>query len=171
MSIGARIKETRKKRKMSADELAKRIGKNRATVYRYENGDIENMPYKVLVPVANALGVSPAYLLTGLEEQEQTDGDKLKAMREQRNLSLSELANDLHISVNDIKDYENNIKQIPSYVASAVARYFGIDQPQPTFHQERFNRMVEAMQGEILSDEEFDKVIDYVKFIVSQRGK
>ena len=169
MSIGERIKATRKEKKMSADELAELIGKNRSTIFRYENGDIENMPYKVLVPVAKALGVSPAWLLTGIEEE--TEGDKLKKLRLQNNITLTELANDLHISIEDMEAYENNQKKIPSYVASAVARYFNIEDPNPNFHSDRFNRMMEAMGGEILSDEEFDKLIDYVKFIVSQRGK
>lgn len=168
MSIGERIKAVRKQKKMSADELAEKIGKNRATIYRYENGDIENMPYKVLVPVAKALGVSPAWLLTGLEEE--TEGDKLKKLRLQRNLTLNELANDLHISIDDMEAYENNKKSIPSWVTGAISRYFGIETPTE-YHTNRYQKMMEAMQGEILSDEEFDKVIEYVKFIVSQRGK
>ena len=43
MSIGKRIKNLRTKRGMSIDDLADRLGKNRTTVYRYENGDIENI--------------------------------------------------------------------------------------------------------------------------------
>ena len=34
---------------MSVDELARRIGKDRSTVYRYENGDISNMPIELLL--------------------------------------------------------------------------------------------------------------------------
>lgn len=71
MSIGNRIKKRRKEMKMSADKLAEKIGKNRATVYRYEKDEIENMPYDVLEPIAEALNVSPAYLM-GWEEKEKT---------------------------------------------------------------------------------------------------
>lgn len=63
MGIGHRIKERRKALKMSADELGKRLGKNRATVYRYENGDIENLPIDILEPIATALGTTPQYLM------------------------------------------------------------------------------------------------------------
>ena len=63
MSIGHRIKERRKALKMSADELGKRLGKNRATVYRYENGDIENLPIDILAPIAEALETTPQYLM------------------------------------------------------------------------------------------------------------
>lgn len=48
---------------MSVDELAARLGKNRATVYRYEKGDIENMPVNVLEPLAEVLQTTPAYLM------------------------------------------------------------------------------------------------------------
>ena len=56
MKVGDRIKQRRLKLEISADELADKIGKSRATVYRYENGDIENMPTTVLEPIADGLG-------------------------------------------------------------------------------------------------------------------
>lgn len=40
MNVGQRIQERRKELKMSVETLANKIGKSRATVYRYENGDI-----------------------------------------------------------------------------------------------------------------------------------
>lgn len=63
MSIGRRIKQRRKEMKISADELAKRLGKDRSTIYRYEKGDIENMPIDILEPIATALNTTPSYLM------------------------------------------------------------------------------------------------------------
>lgn len=63
MNIGDRIKQRRLELGIDADELAMKIGKSRATVYRYENGDIENMPTTVLEPIAKALNTTPAYLM------------------------------------------------------------------------------------------------------------
>jgi transcriptional regulator with XRE-family HTH domain len=63
MNIGQRIKERRKDIKMSAEELAKRLGKDRSTIYRYEKGDIENLPLDILEPIAEALETTPAYLM------------------------------------------------------------------------------------------------------------
>lgn len=63
MTIGERIKERRKELGMTVDELAEILGKNRATVYRYESNEIEKLPTTVLEPLANALGVSPGYLM------------------------------------------------------------------------------------------------------------
>lgn len=63
MSIGKRIKLLRTKRGMSIDELAAKLGKNRTTIYRYENGDIENLPLDILNPLAEALDTTPAHLI------------------------------------------------------------------------------------------------------------
>lgn len=69
MKIGERIKARRKELKMSVDELATKLGKNRATVYRYESNEIENMPLEIVKPLALALKVTPAYLM-GWEEND-----------------------------------------------------------------------------------------------------
>lgn len=58
-----KIKELRKELDMSVDDLASKLGKNRATIYRYERGDIENLPLDVLEPLANALETTPGYLM------------------------------------------------------------------------------------------------------------
>lgn len=63
MNIGDRIKNRRIELKLSVDEVAERLGKNRATVYRYENNDIENLPTTVLEPLAEILETTPAYLM------------------------------------------------------------------------------------------------------------
>lgn len=63
MNIGQRIKQRRKALKMSADDLGKRLGKDRSTIYRYEKGDIENLPLDILEPIAAALETTPQYLM------------------------------------------------------------------------------------------------------------
>lgn len=63
MNTGDRIKQRRIELGFTADELANRIGKSRATIYRYENGDIENMPTTILEPLAKALNTTPADLM------------------------------------------------------------------------------------------------------------
>ncbi|MCY7565664.1 MULTISPECIES: LexA family protein [Bacillus] len=63
MTVGERIRSRRKQLGMTVDQLADRLGKNRATVYRYESNEIDNMPLTVLEPLAKALNVTPAYLM------------------------------------------------------------------------------------------------------------
>lgn len=53
---------------MSADELARRIGKDRSTVYRYESGGIDKVSVDMLEPLANALETTPAFLM-GLDNE------------------------------------------------------------------------------------------------------
>ena len=63
MTTAERIKERRQALDLSVDELADKLGKNRATVYRYESQAIENLPAKVLAPLAQALETTPSYLM------------------------------------------------------------------------------------------------------------
>ena len=56
---------------MSADRLAELLGKNRSTIYRYEAGEIENLPLDILEPIAKALETTPAYLMGWAEEIER----------------------------------------------------------------------------------------------------
>lgn len=88
MKIGQRIKSRRKELNMSADELGKKLGKDRSTIYRYENGDIENMPLDILPELAAALDMSQQQLMgwDGEEEiqkmKEKIFGDDLAEIEE-----------------------------------------------------------------------------------------
>ena len=73
MTIGDRIKIRRKHLGMSADELGRRLGKDRSTIYRYEKGDIENLPLDILEPIAVALNTTPQYLMGWEEVQKNND--------------------------------------------------------------------------------------------------
>jgi len=63
MDIGKRMKERRKQLKMTADEIADKLGVSRATIYRYEKGDIEKFPIESLEPLAEALQTTSEYLM------------------------------------------------------------------------------------------------------------
>ena len=63
MSIGQRIRELRIQQGLSIDDIAYKLGKNRTTVYRYENGDIENLPLGILDSLAEALNTTPTHLM------------------------------------------------------------------------------------------------------------
>lgn len=66
MTIGKQIRKRRKELKMSVEELARRIGKDRSTIYRYESGDIGNMPLELLPPMVEALETTPQELLSSI---------------------------------------------------------------------------------------------------------
>lgn len=72
--VGSKIKELRRRLGLSADDLAEKIGKNRATIFRYENGEIENMPIDVISAIAAALRTTPAELM-GWNQEPPLDDD------------------------------------------------------------------------------------------------
>lgn len=72
MKIGERIRQRRKEIGLSVDELAEILGKNRATVYRYESNEIEKPLTTVLEPLAKALKTTPAYLM-GWEDEKKDE--------------------------------------------------------------------------------------------------
>lgn len=78
MSVGKRIKERRNELQMSVDDLATKLKKNRATIYRYEKGEIENLPIDIIESLAKALDTTPQYLMgwdKKLSGMRMTDGD------------------------------------------------------------------------------------------------
>ena len=66
--IGERIKELRRARRMTLEELAAVIGTSKQTINRYENGIISNIPSEKIVALAEALGTTPQSLMGWGEE-------------------------------------------------------------------------------------------------------
>ena len=71
MTTGERIKQRRLELKMTVDELSQKLNKNRATIYRYESDEIENLPTSILVPLAQALKTTPR-LFNGMGNKRRT---------------------------------------------------------------------------------------------------
>ena len=61
--FGERLKELRKGKRMTLEELAAEIGTSKQTIHRYENGIISNIPAEKIVLLAEALGTTPAALM------------------------------------------------------------------------------------------------------------
>lgn len=85
MTVGQRIKQRRKELGLSVDEIAEKLNKNRATVYRYESGDIGEMPISILEPLSRVLQTTPADLL-GWYEYEPNDTDLFPEILKDRKL-------------------------------------------------------------------------------------
>lgn len=96
MNVGNRIKLRREELSMTVDELASLINKNRATVYRYEKGDIESLPTTVLKPLAKALKTTPEYLI-GWEKDDSLGNydENIKYLKEDYP-NLVDLYNEIH---------------------------------------------------------------------------
>lgn len=79
MTIGQRIKNRRLELGLSVDEIASKLGKNRATIYRYEKDDIKDLPITVLEPLAKVLDTTPADLM-GWNEQWDKESEQFGDM-------------------------------------------------------------------------------------------
>lgn len=91
MSIGDRIKRRRLEIGLSVDQVAEKIGKNRATVYRYESSEIEKFPIDILVPLADALKTTPAYLM-GWEDAPESSKDPAASESQSEEYNLIRIA-------------------------------------------------------------------------------
>jgi len=78
---GARIRQLRQERGITAEELGRLIGKNRATVYRYEDGSIDTIPIKIVRRIAEILDVKPSYLMGLSDTPEPFNKDVIQVVR------------------------------------------------------------------------------------------
>ena len=68
--IMKRMKTRREELDMSYQTLSEKVGVSKSTLQRYETGYIKNMPVDKLEAIAEALQVSPSYLM-GWDEYEK----------------------------------------------------------------------------------------------------
>ena len=185
MNVGKQIKKRRLELNMSVDELAKQLNKNRTTIYRYEKGDIENLPIDILGPLAEALDTTPAYLM-GWDNKPNKDavgvGELLKIMRLNRNMTIEEYSREIGISADDLRMYESGEKYIPLSVIHTIAEYYRISMEsiragnpgtnkEGNIRLERFKTWAENFGDLELTDEEHDKIVEYTKFLIYIREK
>ena len=79
MTTGQRIRVRRKSIGLSAEQLAEFLGCAPATIYRYENGDIEKVPGDSLGTIAKALQTTPAFLM-GWDEDTTTQSTNFSSL-------------------------------------------------------------------------------------------
>lgn len=115
MTTGERIKQRRIELGLSVDEVAEKLGKNRATIYRYESNDIENFPVGTLEPLAKILETTPAQLIGWNyddSENQDVNSNKSKAVKIP---VLGDVAAGIPIeAVESILDYEEIDEELAS---------------------------------------------------------
>jgi len=79
MSVGKRIKELRRGKLMTQQELSKSSGVAQATISEYENDVTTEHRAIVLMKIAAALETTPDYLLTGKGEKDLNNVRFLKS--------------------------------------------------------------------------------------------
>lgn len=68
-NVGERIRQRRLELGLSVEEVAKHLGKNKATIYRYENEDIKNFPASIIKPLTEILEITPDLLMKWIEQE------------------------------------------------------------------------------------------------------
>lgn len=85
MNLGDRIKLKRKEKNKTLEEVGKIVGVTKATIQRYENGNILNIPSDKIELLAKALDTTPSYLM-GWEEENGIDLQKIPGIKIVKNL-------------------------------------------------------------------------------------
>lgn len=190
MTLADRVKLKRKEMGLTQEELAHRMGyKSRVSVNKIEMG--RPITQKIIVRLADALDTSPSYLM-GWDKEDNINntnseiGNNLKSIRESRNMSTEEIATEFNVSVEDVLNYENGIKEIPIEYLKMFANYFNVtvdeliyldvDNRRTIFitKDEELSRRYKKWQEVIgynvkFTDEEIDEIINYAKYLVSKR--
>jgi len=63
MNMGERIKELRIAKGYTQEDLGKILGLKKAAIQKYENGDVENIKRSKIKLLADALDVTPSYIM------------------------------------------------------------------------------------------------------------
>jgi len=71
--MARKIKELRKEKGLTLEEVAKIVGVGKSTVRKWETGMIANMRRDKIAALAMALGTTPMYLMGWEEEQKKND--------------------------------------------------------------------------------------------------
>ena len=95
MKIGERIKNTRKKNRLSQAELAERLGVHEVTVRRWENANNE-LKLAIMPSIASALGTTVAYLMGETDDPEP--------QKYQDSIALPEQTDEINQVIEAIKD-------------------------------------------------------------------
>ncbi len=72
--VANKLKELRKRRGLTLEEIAERLGTSKQTIHRYENGIIANIPHEKIKRLASVLSVSPSELM-GWDESAYSAGN------------------------------------------------------------------------------------------------
>ena len=76
MNMGERIKELRIVKGYTQEELGDKLGVKKSAIQKYENGDVENIKRSKIKLLADALGVTPSYIMWGNAERDRFSGTR-----------------------------------------------------------------------------------------------
>lgn len=76
--MAQRIKDLRREKGLTLEQVADRVGVGKSTVRKWETGMIANMKRDKIASLAEALGTTPAYLMGWSESEEKISPEEIK---------------------------------------------------------------------------------------------
>lgn len=91
MNLGEKIRVSREKTGLTMEELGKKCGTTKQTIYKYETGKVTNIPLDRLMRIADAVDVSASYLMgwEDINAEQLTDGELSEVKRSLIQFALS----------------------------------------------------------------------------------
>lgn len=183
--IGKKISYIRHKRNLSIEELAKKTGVTPLQLEDMEHGVNRGFNPELMKRFCEALNVDDTYFLDMIEPVKNI-GENITALRNMNDLSLNELAEELHVSTDKLSDYENGIEQIPYDTLDRLASLFNVSvnmligmnfkarENETHFvsimrilkRTRQWNEVVGETQ---FSDAEMEELMNYAKYLISKR--
>lgn len=108
MDISKKIKNRRKELSLTMLEVAQKVGVSEATVSRWESGDIANMRRDKIALLANALQVTPSYIMGWDEKPDIYKYDNISPIETKKFRMIGEIACGKPIYCNE--NYETYIE-------------------------------------------------------------
>lgn len=108
MGLGATIRDFRKQRELTLQELSQHLGVSVSYLSAVER-DIKKPSVAMVKKLSNVLNISPTYLLS--TSTEKIFGEKISFIRRGRSLSVEELSELSGIPEEDLQAYEEGTKE------------------------------------------------------------
>ena len=183
--IGKKITYIRHKRNMSIEELADKVGITPLQLEDMESGINRGFNPELMKRFCEVLNVDDTYFLDMIEPIDNI-GENIKSLRKMNELSLNELAEELHVSTDKLKNYENGKEQIPLDTLDKLASIFNISvnmligmnfkarENESHFVSimrilKRTKQWNEVVGETEFSDAEMNELMNYAKYLISKR--
>ena len=130
LDVGLEVRILRERLKISAKELAERIGLSQSQMSRLEKGQ-RRVDTRVLAKISEALDVDPAYFFGGQELPASgvippSDcgglGNVIRSERRKRHISAEELANRLGVTKAKVLSIEEGKRQLDADLAERISK-------------------------------------------------
>lgn len=157
MEINERIKLKRLEKGFTLEELASKIDVGKSTIFKYENGDISNIPSDKIEKIAEALDTTPQYLMGWDDMQE----DELKEREELMNEILLN-AETLSKTITDTVEESHNLLKF-------IFNKFDIEYDKNISEEELSNKLLSKKDK--FSEKEVDDMYDLVSENVKELKK